>query len=288
MKNIFLFLLIFTLCASVSAQTANNYTPLREKEFNNETFYKYLSRDNSYLVERREVIRQTESYTPGKWGEFVKGVNARLLTDEKIVAFTFDACGGKNRNGYDQKLIDYLRKEKIPATLFITGLWIDDNYETFVELSKDSLFEIENHGYTHQPCSMNGECKYGIRGTNSPAEAFDEIEANEQKIKAITGRRPLYYRSATAYIDEASACLANRLGVAVVAFDVLSGDAVAKEKPEVIRDNVLKGVRPGSIIIMHFNHPEGNTLEALKKIIPKLRKEGYRFDHLKDYSLRPR
>jgi len=60
--------------------------------------------------------------------------------------------------------------------------------------------------------------------------AFDEIEANEEKIQGITGRRPIFYRSATAYIDEAGAHLASLLGVQVISFDVLSDDAILMKK----------------------------------------------------------
>lgn len=287
MRRVVSLLLIGSIAVFIAfSQSKNKYILLRKKEFENKSFYKCLVKEDSYQSKKKEILDRLDNKPAGRWGEFVKGVNTRFVTEHKIVAFTFDACGGWRKDGYDKELIDFLIAEKIPATLFVTGLWIDGNYQTFVELSKNPLFEIENHGYVHQPCSMNGECKYGIRGTQNAAEAYDEIEANEEKIKEISGRRPLFYRSATAYIDEASVHLANLMGVSVVSFDVLSGDAVATEKVEVIKENVLKGVRPGSIIIMHFNHPEGHTYEALKLIIPQLRKEGYSFGLLKDFQLR--
>ncbi len=254
----------------------------------NPDFIKQLYRDSNYLKKRTLITKSFEHATPGHWGEFVKGVDEDLVTRNKIVALTFDACGGLHGSGYDKDLIDFLRREKIPATLFVTGKWIDKNLKSFIQLSRDSLFEIENHGFNHQPCAIDGESAYGIKGTPDVPDAFDEIEANEQKIAKLTGRRPVFFRSATAFIDEAGVKIAQRLGVTVVSFDVLSGDAVPGTPIHEIEKNVLENIKPGAIIIMHFNRPEWNTYESLEKIIPVLRKRGYTFARLKDFPLKKR
>jgi peptidoglycan/xylan/chitin deacetylase (PgdA/CDA1 family) len=253
--------------------------------FMNTVFLKNLNNDNSYLGLRKKIISDFRNTPAGKWGEFVKGVDEVIQTRDKIVAFTFDACGGKNGNGYDKELIDYLRIEKIPATLFISGKWIDAQYNAFVNLSRDSLFEIENHGLNHRPCSVDGEIAYGIKGTSGIKEAFDEIEANARKIEAITNHRPSFYRSATDYINETCVKMASGLGITVVSYEVLSGDAIPFTPERVIEENVLKKIKPGAIISMHFNHPEWNTKEALENIVPELRQRGYSFVLLKDVKL---
>jgi peptidoglycan/xylan/chitin deacetylase (PgdA/CDA1 family) len=254
--------------------------------FKNKSFIEKLYQDQNYLALRRKVAQEFAHSKPGNWGEFVKGVDEDLVTNKKIIAFTFDACGGKNANGYDAELIDFLRKEKIPATLFVTGKWIDANYSTFLELSKDPLFEIENHGFNHQPCSVDGESEYGIHGTKDIPDAIDEIEANAIKIEKITGRKPSFYRSATAYTDEACAKIAKQLGITIISFDVLSGDAVPFTPVKIIENNVSKNVKPGTIIIMHFNRPKWNTYEAMIILVPELQKKGYTFAKLEDYPLR--
>jgi len=277
MRNVFIFLLALGLAKPAFPQDA--------KEFTNATFLKNLNNNKSYSELKSKIISGFEHTPPGRWGEFVTGVYERILTQKKIIAFTFDACGGKNGNGYDKELIVYLHKEKIPATLFISGKWIDAQFSVFLNLSRDSLFEIENHGLNHRPCSTTGESAYGIKGTSDAGEAFDEIEANARKIKAITGHRPCFYRSATAYIDEACAGMAKRLGITTVSYQVLSGDAVPFTPENVIEENVVKNIKPGAIVIMHFNHPEWNTKEAMQKIVPKLRDMGYTFVHLQEFEL---
>jgi Predicted xylanase/chitin deacetylase len=169
--------------------------------------------------------------------------------------------------------------------LFISGKWIDSQFANFLDLSRDSLFEIENHGLNHRPCSVKGDSIYGIHGTANIDEAFDEVEANARKIEAITKHYPHFYRSATAYIDEAGAAMASRLGITVISYQVLSGDAIPFTSETIIKENVLKNVKPGAIVIMHFNHPEWNTKKAMEKIVPELRKMGYSFVRLKDFNL---
>jgi peptidoglycan/xylan/chitin deacetylase (PgdA/CDA1 family) len=242
--------------------------------------------DSDYNSLKSKISQEFANVKPGKWGEFVNGVDEDLITKNKIVALTFDACGGKNADGYDKDLIDFLKKEKIPATLFVTGKWIDANYLTFIELSKEPLFEIENHGLNHKPCSIDGESEFGIKGTPNIGDAIDEIEANAIKIENITHTKPIFYRSATAYTDEACAKIATALGVTMISFDVLSGDAIPNTPKNVIENNVLKTIRPGAIIIMHFNRPNWNTAEALYELIPNLQKQGYSFAKLRDYHLK--
>ncbi|HEY5125164.1 MAG TPA: polysaccharide deacetylase family protein [Ignavibacteria bacterium] len=277
MRNIFVLLLLLSFVKPVFPQNAKDYT--------NATFLKKLNNDTSYLALRKKIVSEFEHVKPGRWGEFVRGVDEEIFTQRKYIAFTFDACGGKNGNGYDKELTDFLHYENIPATLFVSGKWIDAHFTDFLNLSRDTLFEIENHGLNHKPCSIDGKSAFGTQGTLSVKEAFDEIEANALKIKAITKHNPRFFRSATAFIDEASVSIAGKLGFTVVSFQVLSGDAVPFTPDSVIEENVLKNLKPGAIVIMHLNHPEWYTYEAMRKIVPKLRQMGYVFVRLNDFEL---
>ncbi|MDO7848799.1 polysaccharide deacetylase family protein [Hymenobacter sp. M29] len=276
------------LCAGALVASAQKAAPVPVSPYENAVFLRRLYADTAYTGLKKRVSRVFATARPGQWGEFVQGVDEDLTTQQRIIALTFDACGGPHGSGYDADLVDYLRREKIPATLCVSGRWIDRNLATFRELARDPLFEIANHGFNHRPCSIDGESEYGIRGTPDAADAFDEIEANRRKIQAITGRAPRFFRSATAFTDEACARLARQLDVTMFSFDVLSGDAVAGTPKEAITENVVKGARPGAIVIMHFNRPAWNSAEALRDIIPVLRAQGYQFARLQDFPLRGR
>jgi peptidoglycan/xylan/chitin deacetylase (PgdA/CDA1 family) len=242
-------------------------------------------KSKGYLKVKDTLIMKYRNFKPGKFGEFAKGVDEDVITNQKLLALTLDACGGKGGNGYDKDLINYLRKERIPATLFISGLWVDEHLDLFQQLSKDTLFEIENHGLRHRPCSVSKERPYGIEATDSIGAAIDEMELNARKIELYSKHRPLFYRSATAQTDEACAKVANELGMQIIGFQILSGD-VGGTKKEIIKQNILTHLTKGAMVIGHFNHPEWNTYEALQITIPILLKMGYTFIKLQHHPLR--
>jgi peptidoglycan/xylan/chitin deacetylase (PgdA/CDA1 family) len=233
---------------------------------------------------KEKIVSAFSGKIPKEWGKRVKGVKTRLNTDQKVLALTFDACGGLKGNGYDTRLIKYLGSEKIPTTLFISGRWIDANQDIFQKLAKNPLFEIENHGLNHKPCSVNGRSIYGIEGTRTVDELIDEIEENAIKIQNLTGRKPKFYRPATAYCDEIGVEVAKGLGYEVVNFNVL-GDAGATYSKSQVKEALLNAPL-SSIILMHMNHPEGETAEGLMEAIPELRKRGFKFVKLSEYDLR--
>ncbi|MBA4495341.1 polysaccharide deacetylase family protein [Paenactinomyces guangxiensis] len=232
---------------------------------------------------KKHVLAKYQHQQPREWGEKVTGVKNRLDTRDRVIALTFDACGGKHGSGYDKKLIDYLIREKIPATLFVNSRWIDANRSIFLNLSKNPLFEIENHGFEHKPLSVTGKSVYGIKGTKNAAEVLDEILLNHQKIEQLTGRKPKFFRAGTAYYDEIAVKIANDAGEQVVNFDRI-GDAGATYSTEQVYRALLKA-KPGSIVILHFNKPGNDTAEGVMKAIPQLKKKGYQFVKLEDYPL---
>jgi peptidoglycan/xylan/chitin deacetylase (PgdA/CDA1 family) len=233
---------------------------------------------------KEQIIGKFSGRFPHEWGEVVKGVKTRLDTDQKVLALTFDACGGPKGTGYDAKLIDFLASEGIPATLFVSGKWMDANPDIFRTLTKNPLFEIENHGSKHRPCSAAGRSVYGIKGTMSMAEIYDEIELNALEILNLTGRKPKYYRPGTAYSDEICAEIASALGYEVVNFSV-RGDAGATYSKKQVEEALLHSA-PASIILMHMNHPKGETAQGMSAVVPELRKRGFRFVKVSEFELR--
>jgi peptidoglycan/xylan/chitin deacetylase (PgdA/CDA1 family) len=198
---------------------------------------------------RTELIREYGNQTPTQWAENVQGVFTRMATKDKVVALTFDACGGPGGNGYDRELIDYLIKENVPATLFINARWIDANPETFMSLARNHLFEIENHGYQHRPLSVNGKAAWGITGTKNVGDIIvDEVLINAVKIQKLTGRRPIYFRSGTAFYDEVAVKIVDDIGLRAVNYNVL-GDAGATFNQSQIKNALLSSPN-GSVSIM--------------------------------------
>ncbi|MEW5950772.1 MAG: polysaccharide deacetylase family protein [Elusimicrobia bacterium] len=198
------------------------------------------------------------------------------------IALTFDACEGR----YNEELINFLISENIPATLFLTGKWIDKNPEITKKLAQNSLFEIENHGLKHRICALSGDKKYGLKKTKNIEEIIDEIELNNRKIEKLTGKRPFFYRPAGAYADEICLKTASFLSMEIAGYDSLAGDSFSKVSAKEMSENILKNAKHGMVVLMHLNHPERSEVQALKIAVPILRKKGFSFCHLEDFSLK--
>lgn len=235
-------------------------------------------------LRKQQIVAAYRNKAPGDWGERVEGVRTRLDTTEPVIALTFDACGGPRGSRADTALIEYLQKEKIPATLFVSGSWIDANPALFKKLAAEPLFEIANHGLSHKPCSVNGKTAYGIKGTASVGDLVDEIEKNGRKIEAAKGGKPKFYRPGTAYCDEVAVKVAGELGYEVVNYTVL-GDAGATWPQEKVRQALLKAGH-GDIVILHMNQPRSRTAAGVMEAVPLLREKGFRFVKLSEYPLR--
>jgi peptidoglycan/xylan/chitin deacetylase (PgdA/CDA1 family) len=235
----------------------------------------------SYAVLRAGIVKDYGRKIPQEWGETLLGVKTDLATDLPVMALTFDACGGACGSGYDAELIDFLERQQVPATLFMNGRWIDRHWDIVRELSDNPLFEIENHGRMHKPCSVSGRAAYGIPGTAGVAELVDEVEINARMIEALTGSKPRYYRPGTAYCDEIGVQVVHDLGYEVAGYNVL-GDAGATYSCDQVREALL-AAPPGAIVLMHMNHPDSGTREGLMQAIPLLKQRGVRFIRLCEY-----
>lgn len=237
----------------------------------------------NYDQVRAGLLAEFGGRNPVEWGMSVNGVATRLATDEKVIALTLDACGGPKGNGYDAELMSFLEQQRIPAALFVNARWIDANSAAFLNLAGNPLFTVANHGFRHRPASVTGRGIYGINGTRGVAELADEIWLNAEKIRLATGKTTEYYRSGTAFYDEVAVEIAGRLGHTVVGFSVI-GDGGATFTKEQVKTALL-GSKPGSIVILHMNHPGKGTAEGVKAAVPILKARGYHFVNLAEYAL---
>ena len=233
---------------------------------------------------KQQIIAHYAGVTPVRWGENVPGVRTRLDSDDKVIALTLDACGSASGKGVDSRLMEFLVREHIPATLFINGRWIDANPDLFRQLAANPLFEIANHGIRHKPASISGRSIYGIDGTKSIGEVVEEIELNARKIEAMSGVRPRLYRSGTAYYDEIAVQISRELGHEVAGYSLL-GDAGATWSADQVKAALLKAV-PGDIALLHMNHPEAGTGAGIMAAVPELQKRGFRFVRMSEFPLK--
>lgn len=234
----------------------------------------------SPAAQKARVVAELSGRRPRAWGMTIPGVLTSVPSADPVLALTFDACGGAGGDGYDAALIEHLERERVPATLFVTSKWIAARRATAERLAAQPLFEIENHGSAHRPCSVTGRSAWDIRGTRSVADAVDEIQRGAAAILALTGRAPRFYRPGTAYFDDVCLDVAGALGEAAAGFAV-NGDGGTGFTRAQVKDALVKA-KSGSIVLLHMNHPGGQTAEGVMDALPILRARGVKFVRLGD------
>lgn len=183
----------------------------------------------------------------------------------RSVALTFDACPRPpGAVSFDPKIIEILRREKVPATIFVSGQWAVKHAAVLKDLAADPLFEIGNHGHNHthmagQPAAVNRR----------------ELARAQEAILRITGRAPKVWRPPYGEVDTTAVSAAASLGLHTINFSLASGDPDARLSARRIARAVVENAKPGSIVVMHVNGNGLRTSEALPEMIEGLRRRGF-------------
>ncbi|MFJ5015235.1 polysaccharide deacetylase family protein [Streptomyces griseoluteus] len=200
----------------------------------------------------------------------------------KTVALTFDADmtadeGPRAAAGerFDNPgLIGALRTLKVPATVFMTGRWAEEYPDQARALGHDAQFEVANHSYSHY--AFTGDC-YGLP-TVAPDAELTEVQRTYAALRKAGVPHPMpYFRFPGGCYDRNALRAISGAGVTAVQWDVISGDAFATDADAVVRQ-VLDGVKPGSVVVMHCTRSAAPTTEkVVRSVVPELRGKGYRF-----------
>lgn len=173
---------------------------------------------------------------------------------------------------YNAEVRDILDAERVPATIFMTGLWVTTYPDVARSLAADPLFEIGSHTYDH--AAFRTPC-YGLAPATDRA---GELAQAQREIQAVIGVSPALLRFPGDCYDASDVALARAQGLTVISADVRGGDAF-NVSAAAIASTVLHGAQPGSIVILHLsggpNAPM--TAPALRQIIAGLRQRGLGF-----------
>lgn len=201
---------------------------------------------------------------------------------KKRIALTFDAdlttgMRSKLRSGrvtsyYNADLIAVLRRLHVPATMFLTGLWMDEYPDVTRALAADPLFELGTHSQTHR--AFTAHC-YGL-GTVPSKEMLREVTRPVRTLDRLDDHATRYFRFPGGCSDANARRQTAAAGVTAIGTDLAGGDGHARSAKAIV-DTVLAGARPGAIVTLHMHGGDIVPLtdEAVAQIVKKLRKRGY-------------
>lgn len=170
------------------------------------------------------------------------------------VALSFDASWGSDST---EKILSVLESYDAVANYFVVSLWVDKYPDLLKKLQSSGRVEIGMHSATHPHMRKL-----------SREEVRREITLNMAAIEKVTGEKPTLFRAPFGEYDNAVLETAEDLGIKVIQWDVDSLDWKNLSASE-IAARVLKGVKPGSIVLMHNDGK--HTAEALPLILEGLK-----------------
>lgn len=209
--------------------------------------------------------------------------------DLPLIALTFDAdmspemltelAEKKVEYWYDFKVIQILENKHIPATIFMSGLWVETYPDIAVSLANNPLFEIGNHSYSHP--RFTSQCT-ALEKIPSWGKEGEYIKSQET-IKNITGITPQYFRYPGGCRTNHDIKQANKHDLTVVDWDVASGDSFNDNRVAIV-NTVETQTKNGSIILFHLNGNKNSPLtsDVLPELIDYLSAKGFIFVNLTD------
>ena len=182
--------------------------------------------------------------------------------DAKKIAITFD--DGPHTQ-YTEDILDILDKNGVKATFFMVGSQAIAHPELVSMVAKKG-HEIGNHTYSHNFISRESDSKIK-----------DELTRTSEIIRNITGTAPVVFRPPGGCYSDRSISTVISLGYTPVTWSKDSNDWRMKPVDTIVSE-MTKNIKSGDIMLFHdFNKKGSPTPEAISKIIPILKKQGFEF-----------
>lgn len=202
----------------------------------------FVERTIGFLGSRAELVQQQVNQAVAQFrggergGVFFKG-SPRV----RAAALTFDDAPHPM---YLPLVLDVLRRANVKATFFVIGR----NAEAYPYFVRDMVadgHEVGNHTYHH------------VRLPRLPdAAVTSELQATNDVIRRITGRTARYFRPPGGEYSGRTLSVARALGLTTTFWTDDPGD-FANPGQATVESRLVRHLRPGGIVLLHDNAPEG-------------------------------
>lgn len=178
---------------------------------------------------------------------------------DNLIAISFDAAWGADKT---RAIMDICDAYSVEATFFLVGFWVD-KYPEMVKEIYERGYLIGNHSTNHLHMSKL-----------STEEITKELTITNDKIEAITGVKPTFFRPPFGEYNDKIILTARSLDMQTIQWNVDSLDWKGLSGGE-IANRIVSRTTGGSIILCHNN--SDHILDALPILILGLKNKGYTF-----------
>lgn len=180
-------------------------------------------------------------------------------TSHKVAALTFNINWGGKVPG---PVLDILKTQNQQATFFISSAWA----QKYPELAHRIVAEGHEIG-----SSLDRQV---TPDNSTTSELKEELLSLRKATSEASGATPNLLRISHGEWNDLFLAAAAETGYTVVQWNLNSLDIQTPGKDNIV-NNVVKGIQPGSIILMNASDTASQTPGALADVIGRLRAEGY-------------
>ncbi|WP_068498746.1 polysaccharide deacetylase family protein [Paenibacillus kribbensis] len=185
-------------------------------------------------------------------------------TSRKVIALTFD-------DGPDEiktpAILDLLKQYDAKATFFVVGSRVE-KLPHIVKREREEGHDVGNHTFHHSSFHRISRNK-----------ALSEMDQGQASIVQATGTETHLFRPPGGSYTDSLVKLSKEKGLKMILWS-WHQDTLDWRRPGVhrIANKVLRNARNGDIVLMHdYVYKSTQTVEALKIILPELKKRGFTF-----------
>lgn len=186
----------------------------------------------------------------------------RVPCREKRVALTFD--DGPDLETTPQ-LLTLLAQKQIRATFFCVGKRVAQASDLARRIVAEG-HAIENHSYAHNPWT----------NLFSETQLRADLALAQRQIQSVTGRVPRFFRPPMGLTNQRVFRIAHDLQLQVAGYSARGLDR-GKQPPEQVVARLLRGLRPGDVLLLHdAGVPLSQLLGVVTLLIERLEAQDFR------------
>ena len=182
----------------------------------------------------------------------------RKRTGEKVIVLTFD-------DGPDPiqtpKVLKVLKEHQATACFFCIGHKIEGNEKLLQQMVAEGHL-IGNHSFTHS----------GLFPLYRLSRMKKDLQTCQSELERVTSQPVTLFRPPFGVTNPTIAKAVRQLGYTSIGWNIRTLDT-QQPSPEKVLDRIRKGLKPGSIILLHDRMP--NSGQLVKQILDLLKKQGY-------------